>query len=373
MGLVQLAPNHPGMPSGYSWPAFGMILELGRGGSVAKQVYAQMVQVHSRLYTDHDALKWMRDVAEALRFLHTLPKPVVHRDMKLENMLIFKEPVPPEQGGGFKTKIKMADFGLHAELDTTRTSVLRRRTRSGAAGLPKALSLRPCDMRIEEEPSSPPRAADKAITPTPPPHMQDATPFIESMSGAEDVSVRGQQPQPVPLRSKLKLSVKPPMLDVRPPSGQISSTAICVEAHVSLGQGVAYDCVPRASIDGRQSSPSPPKSPKDGSSQVTQLRAEPISVGGIGVATQPIMPGGLPPQGSISAQVSENSDVQGRSGEIKKRQSESGGWAMDRYTSGPVVLGTFDRPSVVSDVIKRALAQEYEKAYKMTGEIVSSI
>lgn len=51
-------------------------------------------------------MRWCLAVLEALVHLHTLPAPVVHRDLKLENVLI-----KPAPGG---SRAVLADYGLAA-------------------------------------------------------------------------------------------------------------------------------------------------------------------------------------------------------------------------------------------------------------------
>ena len=46
---------------------------------MSHQVYLQMAEVYSTIYTDLDALEWMDGAAEGLRQLHELPQAVVHR------------------------------------------------------------------------------------------------------------------------------------------------------------------------------------------------------------------------------------------------------------------------------------------------------
>ena len=56
-------------------------------------------------YTWTDALRWLQQIAAALKYLHSLRPMVVHRDLKLENMLLTGlDPAIADA--------KLADFGL---------------------------------------------------------------------------------------------------------------------------------------------------------------------------------------------------------------------------------------------------------------------
>ena len=57
------------------------------------------------LYTWLDAFRWLEQIAAALKYLHSLRPMVVHRDLKLENMLLTGlDPATADA--------KLADFGL---------------------------------------------------------------------------------------------------------------------------------------------------------------------------------------------------------------------------------------------------------------------
>lgn len=53
-----------------------------------------------------DALRWALQIAEALAYLHQFSPLIVHRDLKLENILLTS-PNPA------RANAKLADFGLH--------------------------------------------------------------------------------------------------------------------------------------------------------------------------------------------------------------------------------------------------------------------
>lgn len=72
-----------------------IVMELMRGGELYEKI------VEQKLFSEKDASILMRQVMEALDYLHGIG--VVHRDLKLENMLLV------EKG---KLEMKLADFGL---------------------------------------------------------------------------------------------------------------------------------------------------------------------------------------------------------------------------------------------------------------------
>ncbi|GAX73164.1 hypothetical protein CEUSTIGMA_g617.t1 [Chlamydomonas eustigma] len=133
-GLVELAPTHPGLPKGYQHPMWGMVLELCKGGSIAKKVYKQMTE-YSKVYTDLEAIDWMLDIARGLDYLHSLSPPVAHRDVKLENMLLWQATRPKHEGGGVQVVAKIADFGLHMPLDEKKMPKMLRALSIGVSRL----------------------------------------------------------------------------------------------------------------------------------------------------------------------------------------------------------------------------------------------
>jgi serine/threonine protein kinase len=63
------------------WPA-------GAGGSIGELVRRQMVQPFKLLYSDADALRWSLHIAGALQYLHESRPAIMHRDLKLDNVLL---------------------------------------------------------------------------------------------------------------------------------------------------------------------------------------------------------------------------------------------------------------------------------------------
>jgi len=74
-------------------------------GSIYQQVHKQMVTA-VQLYSNAQALQWALDIASALEYLHRQNPAIIHRDVKLSNMLC----VCSERG---QVVAKLSDFGLH--------------------------------------------------------------------------------------------------------------------------------------------------------------------------------------------------------------------------------------------------------------------
>lgn len=87
-----------------------------QGGSLQQQVYKVMAQPHSAIYSHIDALTWASDIAAAVAHLHSLNPVIIHRDLKLENILLLKPSAQGPGGGPGSRKLpvaKLTDFGLH--------------------------------------------------------------------------------------------------------------------------------------------------------------------------------------------------------------------------------------------------------------------
>ncbi len=80
---------------------------MPQGGSV-KQLVAKQLANYNPIYTFNDACCIMIDIGNALAAMHSSKPPMMHRDVKLDNMLLTKEP-----NGKDPVHAKMADFGLH--------------------------------------------------------------------------------------------------------------------------------------------------------------------------------------------------------------------------------------------------------------------
>ncbi|EFJ45977.1 hypothetical protein VOLCADRAFT_93738 [Volvox carteri f. nagariensis] len=123
LGLIRVPANFPGL--GHLPEAtWAMVLEYCEGGTIHSHIRQSLAQV-SCPYSDVEALHWLVDVAAALTFLHNARDPIIHRDIKAENVLLKYD---SEEG---RMVAKVTDLGLHAPLVESRSVMLRRRTPSG--------------------------------------------------------------------------------------------------------------------------------------------------------------------------------------------------------------------------------------------------
>jgi serine/threonine protein kinase len=65
-----------------------IVEELVDGGSLKNMVVAQMHDNSQRHYRTADALRWLRQIAQGLAYLHRSRPQVIHRDLKLDNVLM---------------------------------------------------------------------------------------------------------------------------------------------------------------------------------------------------------------------------------------------------------------------------------------------
>ena len=70
--------------------ARGQVQHIMQAGTVASALLQQEVNPFRRVYVLADAVRWCTDVLQALVLLHTAETPMVHRDLKLENVLLTK-------------------------------------------------------------------------------------------------------------------------------------------------------------------------------------------------------------------------------------------------------------------------------------------
>eukprot|EP00892_Ulva_mutabilis_P004446 jgi/Ulvmu1/2373/UM130_0004.1 len=121
LGVVTLSPRHFA-PLKSSTPrelldgGFGLVQEYCSGGSVADLLLAVETSPFRKLFSPEQALGWCKDICAALNYIHTLDAPIIHRDLKLDNVLLSDEegPDPATGGRGVKRTAKLADFGLGA-------------------------------------------------------------------------------------------------------------------------------------------------------------------------------------------------------------------------------------------------------------------
>ncbi|GLC45153.1 hypothetical protein PLESTB_000429700 [Pleodorina starrii] len=126
LAVLELPPDFPGLPRGYTRPTWGLVLELLGGGSLCGLLHKQLLAPWKFLYDNATALAWSCQVAGALAHLHGLELPVLHRDIKAENIML----TAPHQEGR-ESVAKLVDLGLHSrpvryvESRNSRKSLLR--------------------------------------------------------------------------------------------------------------------------------------------------------------------------------------------------------------------------------------------------------
>ncbi|GLI70864.1 hypothetical protein VaNZ11_015883, partial [Volvox africanus] len=76
-------------------PSAAAVATGGGGGNSAPRLDSITHEMPSLPYTDREALQWCMEVALALQFLHAQTPPIVHRDVKTDNVLM--SPLGPPQ------------------------------------------------------------------------------------------------------------------------------------------------------------------------------------------------------------------------------------------------------------------------------------
>lgn len=90
-----------------------IVQEYCPGGSLRDLVFQQMISPRRLLYSHKDALRWACGLAKALSYLHRANPKVIHRDLKLDNVLLNQKDTE-------KAESKLADFGLAKLVDMRR-------------------------------------------------------------------------------------------------------------------------------------------------------------------------------------------------------------------------------------------------------------
>ncbi|KAG2481814.1 hypothetical protein HYH03_019219 [Edaphochlamys debaryana] len=111
LAVLELPPDFPGLPRGYSRSAPALVLELMEEGSLLSLLQRQQLAPWKPMYGPSTAVNWAIQLAEALAHLHG--RNVMHRDIKIENVMLAREAV---EGGrsGWRRVAKLVDLGLHS-------------------------------------------------------------------------------------------------------------------------------------------------------------------------------------------------------------------------------------------------------------------
>ncbi|KAF8055751.1 splA [Scenedesmus sp. PABB004] len=105
-----------------------VVQEYMCGGTLKQLVTRQMLANGARVYTNEQALDICLQMARGLRYLHSTSPMVIHRDLKLENVLLRS--ANPAKGQGYE--VKLADFGLSRCVESKRRVLCFRRKASNA-------------------------------------------------------------------------------------------------------------------------------------------------------------------------------------------------------------------------------------------------
>ncbi|KXZ47965.1 hypothetical protein GPECTOR_31g327 [Gonium pectorale] len=94
--VCQLPADFPGIEAmGHRSSTWALVLEYIGGGSLASLLMRQMAQTR-RAYSDYEAYCWVRDVAEALCYLHNAPRPALDG----KNPMLRRRSMSPAEGLG---------------------------------------------------------------------------------------------------------------------------------------------------------------------------------------------------------------------------------------------------------------------------------
>jgi serine/threonine protein kinase len=101
-------PNLPRVTDNFEIPGQGqyLVMDFIRGDDARKH----LERLQGPLSED-EVLVWMRQIMDALKYLHLRPDPIIHRDIKPANIII------PSQG-----EAKLVDFGLAKEFDPLKST-----------------------------------------------------------------------------------------------------------------------------------------------------------------------------------------------------------------------------------------------------------
>uniref|UniRef100_A0A383VIX9 Protein kinase domain-containing protein n=1 Tax=Tetradesmus obliquus TaxID=3088 RepID=A0A383VIX9_TETOB len=122
---------------------YAIVQELMTGGNMKQLVWKHMMANGGTAYTLAEGLDICLQMARGLKYLHSCQPMVIHRDLKLENVLLNVH--SKSKGGRFE--VKLADFGLSKCVEETRqTLTMRRSVSSNASRLEERSSSGFCEL-----------------------------------------------------------------------------------------------------------------------------------------------------------------------------------------------------------------------------------
>lgn len=89
-----------------------LVQEFMNEGTLKSLVLKQMATARGKVYTNSQAVKWCIQIAKGLRYLHKAKPKLIHRDLKMENVLLNRH-------ANGELLVKLADFGLCAMIDSS--------------------------------------------------------------------------------------------------------------------------------------------------------------------------------------------------------------------------------------------------------------
>ncbi|GIL74959.1 hypothetical protein Vretifemale_4812 [Volvox reticuliferus] len=125
--VLELRPSFPGLSTGYKCSVPALILEYLQNGSLYKLLLQQHATPWNHLYDDRTAMSWSIQISSALVHLHGLSPAVIHRDVKMENVILNTQEAQDSNVGGDTSVsslsgaagtrrpllVKLVDLGLH--------------------------------------------------------------------------------------------------------------------------------------------------------------------------------------------------------------------------------------------------------------------
>jgi len=94
-----------------------LVTEYMNKGTLYSRIVRQMKSARL-IYTVQDGLQWLIDVAKGMKYLHNSNPRVIHRDLKIENIMLTCD----SQG---HVSAKIGDFGLHALIPPKKKAAIK--------------------------------------------------------------------------------------------------------------------------------------------------------------------------------------------------------------------------------------------------------